>query len=149
MRKLILFVSSVFGAGYIKYAPGTFGSLAGILLWYLFIPQDYYFQAAAAVFMFFASVLFSSLAEKIYNKKDDQRIVIDEVAGVWLSVLFLPKTVFFLSLGFILFRVFDISKPFFIKKLQKIKGGLGITVDDMAAGFIANIILQAVNVILR
>ena len=150
MRKtVILFFSSVFGTGYIKYAPGTFGSLAGILLWAFFIPQDYFFQAAAAVIMFFASVFFSSLAEKIYSKKDDQRIVIDEVAGVWLSVLFLPKTVFFLAAGFILFRIFDIKKPLFIKKLQIIKGGVGITIDDIAAGFIANIILQAVNIFLK
>ncbi|MCL1971773.1 MAG: phosphatidylglycerophosphatase A [Endomicrobia bacterium] len=149
MRNIILFFSSVFGAGYIKYAPGTFGSLTGILLWAFFIPQNYPAQFAAVAFMFFASVLFSSLAEKIYNKKDDQRIVIDEVAGVWLSVMFLPKTVLFLVLGFILFRVFDITKPLFIKKLQNIKGGLGITIDDIAAGFLANVILQVFNIILK
>ena len=149
MRNVILFFSSVFGTGYIKYAPGTFGSLAGILLWAFFIPQNYFIQAAAVVLMFFASVLFSSLAEKIYHKKDDQRIVIDEVAGVWLSVLFLPKTVLFLTLGFILFRIFDITKPLFIKKLQHMKGGLGITIDDIAAGFITNIILQVFYMVLK
>jgi len=142
MRNIILFFSSVFGTGYIKYAPGTFGSLVGILLWYFFIPQNYFIQAVAVALMFFASVLFSSLAEKIYNKKDDQRIVIDEVCGVWISVLFLPKTVLFLTLGFILFRIFDITKPLLIKKLQKIKGGVGITIDDVAAGIITNVILQ-------
>lgn len=146
MRKLILFFSSGFAAGYIKYAPGTFGSLAGIALWVLFIPRDFYFQAAAVIFMFFASVLFSSLAEKIYGRKDDQRIVIDEIAGVWLSVAFVPKTFLFLSLGFVLFRIFDISKPLFIGKLQNIKGGLGITADDMTAGLAANTILQALKI---
>lgn len=149
MHKIVLFFSSAFGAGYIKYAPGTFGSIAGILLWILFIPQDFSFQAAAVTLMFFASVLFSSMAERIYKKKDDQRIVIDEVAGVWLSVAFVPKTVLFMVLGFVLFRIFDVSKPLFIKKLQNIKGGLGITIDDIAAGLIANIILQILNVILK
>ena len=112
----------------------------------LFIPRDFYFQAAAVIFIFFASVLFSSLAEKIYGRKDDQRIVIDEIAGVWLSVAFVPKTFLFLSLGFVLFRIFDISKPLFIGKLQNIKGGLGITADDMAAGLAANTILQALKI---
>ncbi|MDR1195538.1 MAG: phosphatidylglycerophosphatase A [Endomicrobium sp.] len=149
MRKIILFFSSVCGAGYIKYAPGTFGSLAGILLWAFFIPQDFAFQAVAVTLIFFVSVFFSSLAERIYDKKDDQRIVIDEVAGVWLSAAFLPKTVLFLVLAFILFRIFDVRKPLFIKKLQKIKGGLGITVDDIAAGFFVNIILQGLNLILK
>ena len=149
LNKIVLFFSSAFGAGYIKYAPGTFGSLVGILLWAFFIPQNFEIHFAAVVLMFFASVFFSSLAENIYGKKDDQRVVIDEVAGVWLSVAFLPKTVLFLALGFILFRIFDVSKPFFIKKLQKIKGGLGITIDDIAAGIAANIILQVLNVILK
>lgn len=81
-------------------------------------------------------------------KKDDQRIVIDEVAGVWVALAFLPKTILFLSLGFILFRIFDIKKPFFIKKLQKLKGGFGITVDDIVAGICANVILQILNLVL-
>lgn len=149
MHKLVLFFSSVFGTGYIKYAPGTFGSLAGVLLWAFFIPENFTIQLSAVVLMFFASVFFSSLAERIYGKKDDQRVVIDEVAGMWLSVAFLPKTFLFLVLGFILFRIFDVSKPLFIRKLQNIKGGLGITIDDIAAGFFANIILQVLNIILK
>jgi phosphatidylglycerophosphatase A len=146
---MILFFSSVCGAGYVKYAPGTAGSLVGILIWAFFIPENFIFQAAAVIFMFFASVLFSSLAEKIYGKKDDQRIVIDEVAGIWLAVVFLPKTILFLFLAFVLFRIFDVSKPLFIKNLQKIKGGFGITADDMAAGVVTNIILQIFNIILK
>jgi Phosphatidylglycerophosphatase A and related proteins len=149
MRKIILFFSSAFGTGYIKHAPGTFGSIAGVLLWAFFMPDNYRIQFISVITMFFISVLFSSLAEKVYGKKDDQRIVIDEVAGMWLTLLFLPKTLVFLIAGFILFRLFDVTKPFFIKKLQNIKGGLGITIDDIAAGLIANIILQALNAVLR
>jgi len=147
--RIILFFSSVFGLGYVKYAPGTFGSLAGILLWAIFAPQNYAAQFAFAVVIFVISVIFAHLAEKIYGTKDDQRIVIDEVAGVWVSVMFLPKTLLFLSAGFLLFRLFDITKPFFIKKLQRAKGGFGVTIDDIAAGVAANIILQVVHLALK
>ncbi len=148
MNKIILFFSSVAGIGYIKYAPGTFGSLAGIILWALFVPQNYKFHLISVLCIFIISTAFSSMAEDIYGKKDDQRIVIDEVAGVWVALAFLPKTILFLSLGFILFRIFDIKKPFFIKKLQKLKGGFGITVDDIVAGIYANVILQILNLVL-
>ncbi|MCL2485564.1 MAG: phosphatidylglycerophosphatase A [Endomicrobia bacterium] len=149
MNKLVLFFSSVFGTGYIKYAPGTFGTLAGLLLWVLFIPDNYTLHLLAIISIFIVSVFLSSAAEKIYSKKDDQRIVIDEVAGIWVAVAFLPKTVLFLGLGFILFRFFDIKKPWFIRKSQKIKGGFGITADDILAGLFANIILQALHIFIK
>ncbi|MDR3092532.1 MAG: phosphatidylglycerophosphatase A [Endomicrobium sp.] len=142
MDKIVIFFSSVFGAGYIKYASGTFGSLVGILLWVLFVPDTYIFQIFVLAAIFIISVLFSSLAEGIYNKKDDRKIVVDEVAGMWCSVAFLPKTFMFLFAGFLLFRIFDIKKPLFIKKIQKIRGGFGITIDDIVAGIFANVILQ-------
>lgn len=142
MDKIVIFFSSVFGTGYIKYASGTFGSLVGILLWVLFVPDTYIFQIFVLAAIFIISVLFSSLAEGIYNKKDDRKIVVDEVAGMWCSVAFLPKTFMFLFAGFLLFRIFDIKKPLFIKKIQKIRGGFGITIDDIVAGIFANVILQ-------
>ncbi|MDR0820803.1 MAG: phosphatidylglycerophosphatase A [Endomicrobium sp.] len=143
--KIVIFFSSVFGVGYIKYASGTFGSLAGILFWAVFVPDIYIFQIFMLAAIFIISVLFSSLAEEIYNKKDDRRIVIDEVAGVWVSVAFLPKTFMFLFLGFLLFRIFDIGKPLFIREVQKIKDGLGITIDDVIAGIFTNVILQVLK----
>jgi phosphatidylglycerophosphatase A len=147
MDKVILFFSSAFGVGYIKYAPGTFGSLIGVLLWAYFAPNNYAFQCFLLVAIFVASVLFSCAAEKIYNKKDDQRIVIDEVCGLWFSVAFLPKTFTFLLLGLMLFRFFDIKKPLFISKSQNLKGGLGVTMDDVLAGVFVNVILHIVKFI--
>jgi phosphatidylglycerophosphatase A len=148
MDKIVIFFSSVFGLGYIKYASGTFGSLAGVLFWALFVPDVYIFQIFVIAAIFIISVLFSSLAENIYNKNDDRRIVVDEVVGVWVSVAFLPKTFTFLFLGFLLFRVFDIGKPLFIREVQKIKGGLGITVDDVIAGIFTNVILQILKFVI-
>jgi phosphatidylglycerophosphatase A len=147
MDKIILFFSSAFGAGYIKYAPGTFGSLVGVLLWALFAPNVYVFQFFLLVAIFVISVLFSSMAEAIYDKKDDQRIVIDEVAGLWFSVAFLPKTFMFLLLGLILFRIFDIKKPLFINKSQNLRSGFGVTMDDVLAGIFVNVILHIVKFI--
>jgi phosphatidylglycerophosphatase A len=149
MKTLVLFFSSAFGIGYIKYAPGTFASIAGLLLWFLFVPQNYLFHIFAIVLIFFISVILSGAAEKIYAKKDDQRIVVDEACGVWISAAFLPKSAGYLIAAFILFRFFDVKKPFFIKKLQNIKGGLGITIDDVAAGFFANAILQIINLAVK
>jgi phosphatidylglycerophosphatase A len=142
MNKSILFISSVFGLGYIKFAPGTFGSLAGVLLWVLFIPQNISVQIYCLLAITAVSIIFSMFAEEIYGEKDDGRIVIDEVAGIWFSVAFLPKTFIFMFLGFLLFRIFDIKKPFIINKMQTLDGGLGITADDVLAGIIVNIILQ-------
>jgi phosphatidylglycerophosphatase A len=147
MNKIILFFSSVFGVGYIGFAPGTFGSLVSILIWILFVPNNYIFQIFLLLLISINSILFSSLAEDIYHKKDDQKIVIDEATGLWFSIAFLPKIFIFLFLGFFLFRLFDIKKPFFIKKIQNLKGGLGVTADDIIVGIFVNIILQVVKII--
>lgn len=147
MNKMILFFSSVFGAGYIKYAPGTFGSLVGVLIWALFVPNMYLLQVFLLATIVVISIVVSSMAEAIYKKKDDQRIVIDEVAGMWVSVAFLPKTFIFLFLGFILFRIVDIKKIWFIKKSQNFVGGLGIAMDDILAGIFVNIILQFIKLL--
>jgi len=145
VKALVLFFSSAFGSGYVKRAPGTFGSAVGLLLWILLIPQNYIVHIFAVAAIFFISVFLSGAAEKIYAKKDDQRIVIDEVCGIWISAAFLPKSAAYLIAAFVLFRLFDVTKPLFIKKLQNIKGGLGVTIDDAAAGILTNIILQVVN----
>ncbi|MDR1941459.1 MAG: phosphatidylglycerophosphatase A [Endomicrobium sp.] len=149
MNKFILFFSSAFGTGYIKYAPGTFGTLAGLLLWKAVMPDNFWCHAFALVMIFLISVVLSSEAEKIYAKKDDQRIVIDEVAGIWFSLAFLPGAFLYLAAAFVLFRFFDVKKPLFISKLQKIKGGLGVTLDDVAAGIIVNLLLQLLNLAVK
>jgi phosphatidylglycerophosphatase A len=145
MSKVIIFFSSVFGIGYIKCAPGTISSLLGVLFWILVAPCSYIYQIPLLVAIFIGSVLFSNFSENIYNEKDDRRIVIDEVSGMWFSIAFLPKTFVFLLLGFLLFRIFDVKKPFFIWKIQKLKGGFGVTLDDILAGLLVNMILQVIR----
>ncbi|MDR2066480.1 MAG: phosphatidylglycerophosphatase A [Endomicrobium sp.] len=144
-NKIILFLSSAFGAGYMKFAPGTFATLVGLIIWALYAPTQYNLQLYWIILILVISIVVSSLAEKIYDIKDDQRIVIDEVAGIWFTLAFLPKTFIFLFLGFVLFRFFDIKKPWIIYKMQNLKSGLGITLDDVLAGIFANFILQIIN----
>jgi phosphatidylglycerophosphatase A len=145
VNKFILFISSGFGVGYIKYAPGTFGSLVGVICWVLFVPTIVSFHIFALLSITFISVSFASFAQNIYKTKDDKRIVVDEIAGMWFSVAFLPKSLLMILLAFVFFRVLDIKKPWFIGKSQELKSGIGITADDILSGIVVNITLQIVK----
>ena len=82
------------------------------------------------------------------GRKDDRRIVIDEMMGFFVTMLWLPRTVFFIVIGFFLFRFFDILKPPPIRRLENIQGGFGVVLDDVVAGIYANIALQLVRLIM-
>ena len=88
------------------------------------------------------SIISSSYAIKVFNNNDPKEVVIDEVAGYFVSVLFLPFDYNLIIIAFILFRLFDIYKPFLVKILEDLKGGLGITLDDVGAGVQTNILIQ-------
>jgi len=88
----------------------------------------------------------SDFAEKIYGF-DPPEVVIDEIVGMWFTMLFVPKTFLLSAIGFILFRIFDIIKPFPAKQSQQFKGGLGIMLDDLIAGFYSLVILHIILLI--
>jgi phosphatidylglycerophosphatase A len=126
-------------------APGTFGTLVGVpLVWWLAqagITWQYYIALTIAVTII--GTIASSAAEKELGKKDPGCVVVDELAGYMVTMAFVPITWWTLAGGFILFRIFDILKPPPIGMLdKKVKGGWGIMVDDLAAGAIANGVLQ-------
>ena len=142
IRFIILFATG-FGVGYSPIAPGTLGTLIVIPIYYFLsnIPSPLY-EITLIVF-FFLSVWISENAEIIFKKKDDQRIVIDEIMGFLITMLWVPKTIHFILIGFFLFRFFDILKPFPIRRLERtLKGGWGVVLDDVMAGLYANVILQ-------
>ncbi|MDR1928588.1 MAG: phosphatidylglycerophosphatase A [Endomicrobium sp.] len=148
MKRIIVFFSSGFYIGYIKFASGTFGSLLGLLFWILFVQcntYSYHFLYLGGIFIF--SILLSYIAEKVYDVKDDCKIIIDEICGLWFALAFLPKNFYFLTTGFLVFRLFDITKPFFIKTSQKLNGGFGIVIDDVLAGILTNIVLHFSKII--
>ena len=142
MKKNIAYIlCTLFGAGYIPLAPGTFASFLTVLALYLLDPSIWVLFMMISV-SFLIAIVFTSEIEK-KDGKDPKHIVIDEIAGQSLSFLLIPHpSVVILFLGFLFFRLFDINKPFGIKGLQKFKSGLGVVLDDIMAGLFTNIILQ-------
>jgi phosphatidylglycerophosphatase A len=132
-----------FGCGYIPKIPGTVGSLlAVILVW--FFPQDSIMLFSISIILIVIGIPTSTIVER-HEGKDSGKIVIDEIAGQILTFIFIPLTGINLVLGFVLFRIFDIWKPFPINQSQKLAKGWGIMVDDVLAAVYANIILQLLN----
>jgi phosphatidylglycerophosphatase A len=146
MKYFFLLFATGFGVGYSPIAPGTLGTLLAIPVYYFLsaIPSPIY--EITLIGFFFLSVWISENAEIFFGKKDDQRIVIDEMMGFLITMLWVPKTVRFIIIGFFLFRLFDILKPFPIRQLEKrLKGGYGVVLDDVIAGVYANIILHLIE----
>jgi len=145
VRSLAKLLATCFYLGYIPIAPGTVGgSLLGVGI-YLLISQHNLVNLIVTLAVTLLAIWSSGKAEEIFGKKDDQRIVIDETAGMLVAMLWLPdKSMLYLGLGFAVFRVMDIVKPLGIKKLQAIRGGWGVVADDIAAGLVTNIILRIV-----
>lgn len=135
-------VASCFFIGYIPFAPGTFGSLAGLVFIWLIKP-DYLEQVFIIVTLFVIGVVSAQAAEKEFGQKDSPRIVIDEFVGYLVSTAFLPLTVGYMISAFFLFRFFDILKPSPIRIVERhFHGGLGVMLDDVAAGILTNLLLQ-------
>ena len=146
-RQLIIkFLASGFYTGYFPVAPGTIGSLVGILACFLLQDVPFTTYAIVVILTLIAGIYISGEAEKIYQTKDSSYIVIDEIAGVFFTFIYLPKGISFLLAGFAAFRFFDILKPFPIRSIdEKIKGGWGIMFDDVLAGIYANILIRLIR----
>ena len=148
-NKTAVFLATGGYIGYIPFAPGTFGSLIGLPLCFLLAGIPLSAAIMAALFFIFLAIWISSAAGKELKRKDPGCIVIDEVAGMVVTFIGLPFTLTTAVLGFILFRILDILKPFPIRTLdQRLSGGLGIVADDVVAGIFANIIIRIILIIL-
>ena len=148
MKHFILILATGFGVGYSPVAPGTLGTLVAIPVYYFLSNISSPIYEITLIGFFFLSVWISENAEIFFGKKDDQRIVIDEMMGFLITMLWVPKTIHFIIIAFFLFRFFDILKPFPIRHLEKrFKGGFGVVLDDVMAGVYGNIILQMILVI--
>jgi phosphatidylglycerophosphatase A len=140
-------IASVFYVGYIPLAPGTFGTLAALGFVWLLRPEG-----ATLLFLwpvvFLLGVWGSHRAEEAFQRKDCQHIVIDEFAGYLTAILFLPLTPGFMIAAFVLFRLLDITKPPPIRQMETLfRGGMGVMMDDVVAGLIANLMLQVWRVL--
>jgi len=151
VRFIIEFLATGFYLGYIPFASGTFGTILGLLIWVL-LSQSFFFYIIVIVFTI-SGFLISNYAEKyLFNEKDSRKIVIDEIVGILITFVAFKFALdvegcTYLASGFILFRFFDILKPFPIKNMQKLNGGIGIMLDDIASGVLSNIILQFIRLI--
>ena len=140
-------VAIFFGAGLGKPGPGTWGAAATVLLWVAiahFTPLPYQIYAILALTLLsvIIGIPAATLEARGCGKKDPSHVVIDEVAGQLVTLIAAPVRFWPLFLGFLLFRAFDITKPWPIRKLEKLPEGTGIVVDDLGAGVYGWIVLQ-------
>jgi phosphatidylglycerophosphatase A len=144
-RTFFLLFGTGFGSGYCPLTPGTAGTVVGSLffLGFSYLSPLLYFITTIA-FIFFAAWIADG-AEKIFQQKDARTIVIDEIAGILVTMLWIPCTLINVGIGFLIFRILDIVKPFPACWVDRnLSGGWGIVLDDVTAGLYANLILQGV-----
>ena len=143
MDRLYMAIATGGGSGYLPKAPGTWGSLVGVLLWFFLhrlFPSQYGMIVAG---LFIVGAIAAGAAEKIVDRPDPGLVVIDEIVGQMIALAAVPLHPLFIILGFVFFRFFDILKPFPVGWLDShIHGGLGIMCDDVAAGLYALLLLQ-------
>ncbi len=140
--KLILFIASGFYLGKIPWAPGTFGTFLGIPLACLLHRLPLFFLAPAVLLLVLGSVWISGQAARIIGEEDPPMIVLDEVAGMTVSLCMFPCSTVYVAACFFLFRLFDIWKPGPVNSLQRLPGGWGVVMDDVLAGFLAALVVQ-------
>ena len=136
-----LAVATVFGVGYAPVAPGTFGSAAGLIVWWL-LPASTTVQAAAIVVMFVAGSWAGSVAERYFGRNDPGQVVLDEVMGMLITLFMNPVGWAGALAAFFLFRIFDVIKPYPANRLEKLPGGIGVMADDAMAAVYANLVLR-------
>jgi phosphatidylglycerophosphatase A len=125
-------------------APGTVGSLVtAVAIWLL--PFNFMRMAITLVAVTLVGLWAGSRVERVLGRKDPGLIVIDEVAGMLLSMILLPRTLLVLVTAFLLFRLFDIWKPFPARESQALTGGMGVMVDDLIAGLYTLVLVLGAN----
>lgn len=142
-QRIIEVLATAFYVGKIRWMPGTFGTLWGLPLAWILVQGGPYFYMFATVLLLFLAVGVSELHELHFQAHDSSEVVIDEIVGYLVALTWLPSTWQSFVAAFLLFRFFDILKPFPIGYIdRKIHGGLGTVLDDVAAGLASNILLQ-------
>jgi phosphatidylglycerophosphatase A len=143
MHTLIILIATGLYSGYLPKAPGTWGSLVGLLLFLLLHNLSLPVYLAVVAGLFIVGSFAAGETEKILDNRDPGIVVIDEIVGILVGLTAIPATPLTLALGFILFRFFDIAKPFPIRLVdQRFHGGLGIMLDDVLAGIYTLAALQ-------
>lgn len=138
-----MFIATGAYSGFLPKAPGTWGSAVGVLFWLLIGRMDLLPFLTVISFLFLVGICSAGAAEKILDRGDPPQVVIDEVVGQLLALTAAPLQPVAVLFGFLLFRFFDILKPFPIGWMdRRLHGGLGIMLDDVVAGLYALLVLQ-------
>jgi phosphatidylglycerophosphatase A len=134
------------GIGYVPKGSGTMAALATCGLWYIVFHHQGsggLLASTCIILIFVLGVWSASKVEKLWGK-DNSRVVIDEIGGMCVSLFMVPVQIPYMLIGFIMFRFFDIAKPLFIGKAEKLPGGWGVMADDLLAGICSNVLLQLI-----
>ncbi|OPX39061.1 MAG: hypothetical protein B1H12_00805 [Desulfobacteraceae bacterium 4484_190.2] len=142
--KTSLALSTWFGTGLLWVAPGTFGTIAALPLVFAVACLGTVPGVFVIVMVVGVAIWASGRSEELLGHSDPSEVVVDEVAGFLLTMFLLPLSWLTLGLGFVLFRVFDIFKPYPIKQAEKLRGGLGIVTDDLVAGIYAHLCVRLI-----
>jgi phosphatidylglycerophosphatase A len=144
-QKIVLFLATGGYLGHVPIAPGTFGSLPGLLICLGMSGMSLGYAILFALILTGVAIVIAQQAKKLIGGKDPSSIVIDEIAGMTVTLLGISLTPFSLVLGFLVFRTLDILKPFPIRFLdRKVPGGAGIVLDDVMAGVCGNLFIRIV-----
>jgi phosphatidylglycerophosphatase A len=144
-QKSVMFLATGCFIGNIPFAPGTFGSILGLPFCFLLYKIDGPFAVLLTVIFVFFAIWIAHQAEKILNTEDPGCIVIDEIAGILVTFTGIPFHSVSVIVGFLTFRALDIWKPYPIPWIEKhLSGGVGIVMDDVAAGIFSNLLLRGI-----
>jgi phosphatidylglycerophosphatase A len=145
MIKLHKLIATFFGIGYIGKGGGTVAAAVLCIIWIVIPAGDLtnHWQLFITTLVCIAGVWSGNVVDAIWGK-DSSKVVIDEVAGMMITLLFLPITIPYVLAGLVLFRLFDIVKPLFIKKMELLPKGWGVMADDVLAGIYAHLVLQLI-----
>ena len=149
LYKFLELYVTCFKIGYIPFAPGTFGSLFSLFLWLLIVNNSLFFKILIIFFLLIIGIISSEIISKKNNVKDPGYIIIDELIGMWITLLLIPYGGFnWYLLGFLFFRIFDIIKLYPSNIFDRMNSGVGIMFDDIIAGLYAGISVQIIKVLL-
>ena len=145
--RLALLLATSLGLGKIPWAPGTWGSGLGVLLYWITASWPLWGKTLFFLGLTFTGLSVSERVSRILEQKDPSLIVIDEVAGAYLTLLGHPVKGIYSCLGFLFFRLFDIWKPWPVRWAERLSGGLGIMADDIIAGILGSLLLLLIRFI--
>ena len=142
-KRIAYLLLSIFNIGYISLLPGTIASFVSALFWYFFMPNNWIIQIIFIASIASIGIFAYQLVKNDLDNKDPQYIVLDELVGMWIALILVPYRFDYFLIAFLLFRYFDILKPSFIYRSQKIEGSLSVFIDDIISGVFTFLIMYS------